>query len=188
MLKYLEEDGKYVEIAGFRNVKIEDAKAFLEAVRRETPGDTEVQFFDADLVASWQHLYFAVLNALMAFRTERNISKSLAVEVMLYASAQRQITKAIELSGVKPGSTNIALVIISENSDSAKAELSAIAKRIGKEPDETVLELSREKTARIRRAFDISDVELETAKAKGNVQQALVDVVIERVALLSTQL
>lgn len=188
MLKYLEEDEKYVEISGFRNVKIEDAKVFLEAIRKQIPEDTEVQFFNADLVASWQHLYFAILNALTAFRTHRNISKSLAVEVMLYVSAQRQITKAIELSGVKPNSTNIAIVILGENPKSVETALSAVAKRVGKNPDETVLELSQEKIVRIRQAFSVSDVELETVKANGNAEQALVDVVVERVALLATQL
>jgi tRNA threonylcarbamoyladenosine modification (KEOPS) complex Cgi121 subunit len=116
------------------------------------------------------------------------VSKSLAVEVMLYASAQRQIKKAIALIGVKPGSTNVAAVILSRNVDSAKAALHAVSKCIGAEPDESVLELSAEKVERIKRAFGISEVELETAAVAKDAQQALVDVVIERVALLSTQL
>jgi tRNA threonylcarbamoyladenosine modification (KEOPS) complex Cgi121 subunit len=157
-------------------------------VRKALPEDVEVQFFEADLVASWQHLYFAVLNAFVAFKTERNISKSVAVEVMLYASANRQISKAIELTGVKPSSTNVATVIISEKPNSIKLGVSTVANRIGKMPNETVLELSSEKTARIMETFGISELELETAPANCNYQQALVDAVIERVALLSTQL
>jgi tRNA threonylcarbamoyladenosine modification (KEOPS) complex Cgi121 subunit len=188
MLKYLEEDGKFVEITGFRNVKIKDAKDLLNVVRGETAQDAEVQFFDADLVASWQHLYFEVLNALMALRNNRNISKSAAVEVMLYASAQRQIKKAIDFIGVKSSSRNVAAVIISENACSSKAGLAAVTKFLSAEPDESVLELSKEKTQRIKCAFNISEVELETVTAKKDAAQALVDSVIERVALLSTQL
>ena len=188
MLKYIEEYEKYVETTGFRNVKIEATAEFLNAIRKEQQQNTVVQFFNAGLVASWQHLYFAVLNALMAFNNKRNISKSVAIEVMLYASAQRQIRKAIDLIGVKRDSAQVAVVIVGESPSSVKAVLSAVSKRVGKEPDETVLELSKEKMLSVRRAFGISEKELETVMEKNNIEQALVDLVIERMALLSTQL
>jgi tRNA threonylcarbamoyladenosine modification (KEOPS) complex Cgi121 subunit len=188
LLKYIEEDGKYVEITGFRNVKIEDAEEFLKAIRKEKQQNTAVQFFNAELVATWQHLYFAVLNALTAFRNKRNISKNVAMEVMLYASAQRQIRKAIALVGVKRDSASMAVVIIGENSDSIKTALNTVSKRIGAKPDKTVLELSKGKMQSIRRAFDISERELETVMKKNNLEQALVNLVVERMALLATQL
>ena len=188
MLKPLQEDGKYVEITGFKNVHVKDAEKFLQAVRNGMPEEAEVQLFDADLIASWQHLYFAVLNALMAFRTGRNISKSVAVEVMLYASAQRQITKAIELIGVKKTTANVAVVVVSKATESVKRALAAIVNCVGVEPDETVLELSTRKVQRIRRAFAVSDLELETVASEGGAAEALIDLVVERVALLSTQL
>jgi tRNA threonylcarbamoyladenosine modification (KEOPS) complex Cgi121 subunit len=188
MLKYVEEAGKYVELTGFRNVNINDAEEFVKATRGDTPQTAGVQFFDAELVASWQHLYFAVLNALLAFRNERNISKSVAMEVMLYASAQRQIRKAIKLLGVKRDSANVAVVIIDENADSVQATLAAVSKRVGAEPDEAVLELTKEKTHNIRKAFEINANELEAVIKKRNANNALVNLVIERIALLSTQL
>lgn len=188
MLKHLTEYGKYVEITGFRNVQLADAEDFLKTARKKMPQRTELQLFDANLMASWQHPYFAVLNALMAFRNGRNISKSVAVEVMLYTSAQRQIKKAIDFVGVKRDTSNVAAVIVSGKVESAKAGLTAVSDCFNMEPDETVLELSVQKVQRIRRAFDISDLELETMTAKDNVEQALVDIVIERVALLSTQI
>lgn len=187
MLKYIEEAGKYVEMTGFRNVGIKDAEEFVKAARKETPQSVLIQFFDAELVATWQHLYFAVLNALLAFRSERNISKSVAMEAMLYASAQRQIRKALQLIGVKRDSANVAVVIIGEKSDSVKTVLSAVSKRVGEEPDESVLEVSKEKARGIREAFGITETALETVMDKNNGEQALVNLVIERMALLSTQ-
>jgi tRNA threonylcarbamoyladenosine modification (KEOPS) complex Cgi121 subunit len=187
LLKYIEEFGEYVEITGFSSAKIEDATEFLEAIRREQQGTT-VQFFNAELVATWQHLYFAILNALTAFRNKSNISKNIAVEVMLYASAQRQIRKAIALVGVKRDSANVAVVIIGEKLGTVKTVLSAISKRVGAEPDETVLALSNGKVQSIREAFSISEIELETVMKAGDAQQALVNLVVERMALLSTQL
>jgi tRNA threonylcarbamoyladenosine modification (KEOPS) complex Cgi121 subunit len=188
LLKYIEETGKYVEITGFRNVRVGDAEEFVKAVRKEKQQRVWVQFFDAELVATWQHLHFAVLNALLAFKNERNVSKSVAMEAMLYASAQRQIKKAIDFMGVKCDSANVAAVIIGESPDSVKVVLSTVSKRIGAEPDETVLELSRKKAQRIREAFGITEKELEAVMEKDDVKQALVKLVIERMALLSTRL
>jgi tRNA threonylcarbamoyladenosine modification (KEOPS) complex Cgi121 subunit len=187
LLKYFDEFGEYVKITGFRNVRIEDAEGFLKATRREQQG-TAVQFFNAELVATWQHLYFAVLNALTAFRNKTNVSKSVAVEVMLYASAQRQIRKAIALLGVKRDSAAVAAVIIGESSDAVKAALSSISKLVGSEPDETVLALSNAKMHNIRRAFSISETEVATVIKASDVEQAIVDLVIERVALLPARL
>jgi tRNA threonylcarbamoyladenosine modification (KEOPS) complex Cgi121 subunit len=188
LLKYIEETGKYVEITGFRNVRVGDAEEFVKAVRKEKQQRVWVQFFDAELVATWQHLHFAVLNALLAFKNERNISKSAAMEAMLYASAQRQIKKAIDFIGVKCGSANVAVVIIGESPDAVKAVLSAVSEAIGAEPDETVLELSRKKAQRIREAFGITEKELQAVIEKNNADQALVKLIIERTALLSTRL
>jgi tRNA threonylcarbamoyladenosine modification (KEOPS) complex Cgi121 subunit len=188
MLKFIKETGKYVEITGFRNVCIKDAEEFMKATREEVRSGVWVQFFDAELVATWQHLYFAVLNALLAFRSEMNIAKSVAMEAIIYASAQRQIRKALHTIGFKGDSTNVAMVITGENPASVEALLSAVSKRVGVEPDDTVLELSRKKARRIRQAFGITGKELETVTEKEDGVQALVDLVIERMALLSTQL
>ena len=188
MQKYIEEAERYVEITGFRNVGIRDAEEFVKAARKELPQKTWIQFFDAELVSTWQHLYFAVLNALLAFTNGRNISKTVAMEVMLYASAQRQIRKAIQLIGVKRASANVAVVIIGENPEHLKAALSAVSKHIGVKPDETVLEFTNEKIQSIRKAFGVSTEELEAVMEKKDAEQALVNLVIERTALLSTQL
>jgi tRNA threonylcarbamoyladenosine modification (KEOPS) complex Cgi121 subunit len=188
LLRHVEKYAKYVEITGFRNVKIEDAEEFLRAICKEKRQNTVVQFFNAELVATWEHLYFAVLNALTAFKNKSNISRNVAMEIILYASAQRQIRKAIALVGVKRDPTDVATVIIGENSDSVKKVLSAISKLIGAEPDDEALELSKDKTQSICKAFDVSERELEAVMKKNNLEQALVDLVIERMALLATQL
>jgi len=187
MLKHIEEAGKYVEITGFRNICINNAEKFVKATREQLPQSSCVQFFDAELVATWQHLYFAVLNALLAFKNERNISKSVAMETILYASAQRQIRKAINFIGVKCDAPDVALVIIGDNSKSVGILLSAVSKAVNKESDDTVLQISENKAQSIRKAFRITDIELEAVQ-KNDDEEVLVDLVIEKMALLSTQL
>jgi len=187
LLKYIEETGNYVEITGFRNIVIGDAEEFLKKVCKEKQRHVWVQFFDAEVVATRQHLHFAVLNALLAFKNERNISKSMAMEAILYASAQHQIRIAIDIMGVKSDSANVAVVVIGESPDSVKAVLAEVSEAAGVESDEAVLELSGKKVQRLREVFGITDIELEAVMEKGDVEQALVKLVIERTALLSAR-
>ncbi|MEM3565906.1 MAG: KEOPS complex subunit Cgi121 [Candidatus Bathyarchaeia archaeon] len=187
MLKHIEEFGKYVAIAGFRDVKIADVEDFLETVRKCLAKNVEAQFFDAWLVVTWQHLYFAALNAINAFKNGINISKSLAVEMLLYASAQRQIRKAMSLLGVKPNCEAIAVLVVGEKAEDVETALQVISNVVGGRRDDAVLELSREKIGVIREAFEISDAELEAIVKGNDLMQALVNLVIERVALLATE-
>ncbi|MEM3695202.1 MAG: KEOPS complex subunit Cgi121 [Candidatus Bathyarchaeia archaeon] len=185
MLKYVEEFGKYVLIAGLKGAKIEDTEKFLKRFSKENL--VEIQFFNACFVAGWQHVYFAVLNALTAFKNKRNISKNLAIETILYASAQRQIRKALENLGIKPKTMELALIIVGEEPRTLKSALNAIIRAAKAKRDDTVLELTDEKIAGIRKIFGISDLELEAVMKKGDLKKALADIVIERMALLATQ-
>ena len=184
----LEEYGKYAEITGYRNVKFEKAEAFLKANRKETPQNVDVQFFDAQLIATQEHLYFAALNALLAFHNKTNISKSLAMETMLFASAQRQIQKAIQRCGITPQTATMAVIVIGEDPTQLKTMLESISTCFGVEPDEQVLEMSNFKEHKIVETFQITDPELKTVMKNGNREEAVVNLVIERVALLATQL
>jgi tRNA threonylcarbamoyladenosine modification (KEOPS) complex Cgi121 subunit len=187
LIRKLEEFGRYVVIAGFRDAKIEDIGAFFNLVRQKA-ADAEIQIFNANLIASWEHLYFATLNALKAFQGKLNISDSLAMETLLYASAQRQIDKAIALLGKKPQGSKIAVLIVAKTLKEAKSALENISKLVSGERDDSTLELTEEKMGGIRRLFSISDVELQSKlKRKGLEKETLVNLVIEHVALLVTQ-
>jgi KEOPS complex subunit Cgi121 len=188
MLKYIEEAGKYAGITGYRNIRIDDCEKFLEIARKDLPKSVWIQFFDAKLVATWEHLFFAIINAITAFRNENNISKSLGMEVMLYASAQRQIRKAITLLGVKRKYGNVAVIIIGEKPDLVQMTLFTISKNLGMDSDEMVLGINKEKMDCIRDLFDIAGEELRAVVEKGDVERALVNLVIERMALLATRL
>ena len=185
MLQYIEEFNRYVEITGYRSIAFVQAVSFLKAHRKQT-SQVELQFFDADLVATEEHLYFAVLNALQAFRGKTNISKSVAMETMLFASAQRQIQKSIEHIGVKPQSKNLAVVIVGEDSKQLDAQLEALTECLGTQPDVSVLQLTADKQKRIRAAFQITEEEIKTENSP--TEAAIVNLVVEHVALLATQL
>ena len=172
MQHYIEEYGKYVEITGYRNIAFAQAEAFLKENRKQTP-TVDIQFFDADLIATQEHLYFAALNALQAFKGKTNISKSPAMETMLYASAQRQIQKAIERCGIKPQTTNMAVVIIGDDQKRIETLLQTVTKCIGMQPDETVLQMTTTKEEKIKKAFEITEEELKTERKTTTAKRQL---------------
>jgi len=186
MIKQVEGFDKYIAIAGFKDVQISDVDHFLNMIR-EKLDDAVVQFFDAKLIAGSQHLYFATLNALKAFKNETNISKNLAVECLLYASARRQIRAALDLIGIRKNSSQIAVLIMADEESSTEKSLADVAKLISGKRDDSVLDLSNEKIAYVRRLFEISDTELAAKLEKDGEKKALSDLVIEHVALLVTK-
>ncbi|HDQ05420.1 MAG TPA: hypothetical protein ENN36_01695 [Candidatus Bathyarchaeota archaeon] len=186
MTQKTEEPNENITIVGFRNVQIEDINAFLEHTRKENKA--AVQFFDAKHVAGPQHLYFAALNALNAFEKNTNISNNLAVEALLYASAQRQIKKAVNMLGIKQDSSEVAALVITENRHKKSDYLRLVTKLIPGERDDSVLELTDKKLGNIKKLFGISDLEFEAKLEKeGAEKEALTDLVIERMALLGTK-
>ncbi len=188
MLYYLNEYSKFAEITGYRNIAFAKAEEFLKTNRKETEQVVDVQFFDAELIATQEHLYFAAINALQAFQNKTNISKSLAMETILYASGQRQIKKAIQRCGIKPETKNMAAVIIGENQAQLQTVLQAVTKCVGADPDEQVLDMTETKKVKIKKAFQITDEEIKTIMKNDDVEKAIISLVIERIALLSTQL
>ncbi len=187
MIKYIDDLNKYVKISGFRGISVQNKEKLLETVRKGK-ADLAIQFFDAGLVCTWEHLYFAVLDALMAFRNHSNLSKSLDMEMLLYASAQRQITKAIKALGIRNEICDIASVVISSNGQSVENCVSNITSLLKSPPDDSVLELTESKISRIMKVFQITELEISSVLRGYDRNQALVDLIIERMALLPTQI
>jgi tRNA threonylcarbamoyladenosine modification (KEOPS) complex Cgi121 subunit len=186
MMCFLEEYGVYEMISGFRGVSFELAERFLKKQRAQDSGSVYIQFFNADLIATAEHLHFAVLNAQEAFKSKTNISKSIAMETMLFAAAQRQIQGAIQKVGLNKTSQNVAVAILGKDKGQVELALMVVASFFGVKPDESVLELTEQKQAAIKMCYQITEAEIETA-TKSNTAKAIVDLIIEREALLSTQ-
>ena len=187
MIKYIDEFGLCLAITAYKNVKIENVEEFIQNIRKET-GNVTVQFFDARFVAGYEHLYFAVLNALTAFKNGLSISKNLAIEILLYAAAERQIRNAVQLLGVREDTAKVAVVVLAESKDEVVKALDKVSSIIQAEEDESILEIDDEKFETIRKLFNVSDLELEAKlERKGLEKEALKDLIIERVALLVTR-
>jgi KEOPS complex subunit Cgi121 len=178
---------KQITIIGFRNVKIQNIDNFLENFKKDNKNNV-IQFFDADNIAGSKHLFFAALHAVQAFEKKTNISNNLAVESILYASAQRQIKKAVRMLGIKQVSSNLAVLIITDNSNETQEYLKFVENNISGKRDDTVLELTDKKFSKIRNLFEISDLEIESKLLKEDQEkEALTYLLIEHMALLGTK-
>jgi len=177
--------GKCLIVEGFRGVKIDIIDRVINIIRANS-GGCYVQILDADYIAGFEHIFFAVLNALKTFKAGYNISRSIPMEILLFASGQDQIKRAIEVLGVKETTRNVVLVIVARKRNEALSALGSIVKALGWEADQGVIEVSNEKVQRIIGAFKISPAELE-ASTRGSPEEAIKNVLIERAALLVAQ-
>ncbi len=172
--------GWYAAIGGFRGGKWEDVEGLLSMARDEAQGTT-FQVFDADRVAGWRHLYFAAVNAVLAFEKRTSISRSLAMEALLYASCQDQISRAFEFMGLSPKTKRIALLVLAQDPNEALRALRRISCVLGEE-DDSALMIDMGKFREIKETLGVSDLELEAVG--GPVEEALTKLVVERGALL----
>ena len=134
-----------------------------------------VQALDADKVVSERHIFFATEKAFAAFSLGRNIAKDAGMEIMRYASGERQIEKALYM-GVSDSTKRIALILASRGRECNWPDDSDLSRLIVL--DGLGCSYSREA---VKETFNISSAELE-AVGEGRIE----DLVIERVALADT--
>ena len=80
-------------------------------------GDSVVQLLNADLIAGRKHIFHAVYQSVLAFSRNENLANDLGVEICLRCSAQRQISKAFQLLGLKEGKMNLCAILLNPNND-----------------------------------------------------------------------
>jgi len=179
---------KFVGVTGFRNIKPFNIDKLLGKITRlRNEKNVTIQLFDSDLIATWEHLFFAALHGVQAFLYSRNISKSLAIESLIYASGQRQIKLAVKVLGLKPKTKNCALLLIGTSPDEIESVAEEVFRDLGGRLDLSVLDIDELKFNRIKTTFDISDIEIETLISNNkwdDQKNALVKLILERLAFL----
>ena len=157
---------------------IKGSKEFISALRDlQARTGCVIQAFDADKVASERHLIFAIEKALLAFSEERNIAKDLGVEILRYASGERQIERALSI-GVSGSTKRVALAIIRPEFAGALAwpDSSELSRLIEVDGMGASFKLDA-----LRETFNISEDEIRAAD-----ETRIPDLVLERVALVDT--
>lgn len=73
----------------------------LKSVKEANGKGATVQIFDSKSIANRTHLIGAYLNSLIAFKNHTNKTKSMAMEMVLFAAMTDQIDTALNLVGAK---------------------------------------------------------------------------------------
>ena len=152
----------------FGRPKIREKDSFLAALREvQNRHGCVIQAMDASVVVSERHATFAAEKALRAFSERRNVAKDLGLEILRYASGQRQIERALSM-GVSESTQRVALIVM-ENGTAL--EISDIIEADDEGP--------RFSPAAVKEAFDIPEPEIKTVG-----EDRIPDLVLERVALI----
>jgi tRNA threonylcarbamoyladenosine modification (KEOPS) complex Cgi121 subunit len=183
----ISELGQYVWISGF-DAKPPSIGHIHQIVSERFPG-TSVQFVDLDKVPGSRYLFVAAYNALKSFSSKHPISRSLAMEILLYVSASRQIVEALKRVGITLETKKIATLAVgpSANEVSATATfLEEIMQR--KSADQLLDEWPTTRIQNVRSAFDIRDKELNAIlDEREKPIRGLERLAIERSALLAVK-
>lgn len=155
-----------IQILGFKGTinSIGETLDYIDSIKED--GEI-IQLLNADSIVSKNHIIHGVNQALLAFDRGENLAKDLSVEIALRCSAQRQISKAFNILGLKEGEMNLCVILI--NSKDHFEELSKIFT-----PDDSVFDLDESNLIKI---YKISDDEI--------INMSLEDIIIDRIAKLT---
>lgn len=154
--------------------EIPDINEFLHTLNDIASGHgIVIQAIDADKTAGNEHIISAVNKAVRAVQRSRSISDNLSIEILLYASGNRQIKKALSM-GIRNGRNNLIMVAVGEDVlEKAISELENLVK------ETDVVGYTHEKRDAIISFFGITESEIAAVG-----EDKIPELVLERVALV----
>lgn len=155
-----------IKILGFK-ASINSIEETLDLINSIKDEDEIIQLINADSIVSRNHIIHGVNQAFLAFNCGENLAKDISVEIVLRCSAQRQISKAFKILGLKKGNMNLCAILI--NSKDYTNELSSFFTL-----DNSVLTPDNENLISI---YQITEKELEI--------MSLEDIIIDRITKLT---
>lgn len=131
----------------------------------------DMQVIDSRLVAGNEHIKFAISQAEKSFKRLENVSSNFFIEVLVRASGQRQIKKALSLFGVR--NSRRVVVISNELPRDFLKEYCCV---------EEDVKIDGRKYSAIKKQFEITEKEISTIGIEKN--EALKSLVKDRIALI----
>lgn len=159
-------------------VQIPNLSGFLSSINSiASENEIIIQGLNADLIAGERHLHFAVGKALRAVAAGRNIAKDPGIEIMRYASGERQIERSFSI-GLREGKNNAVFVLLGKT-DNIILAFPAFKELFEEKSCSELLAYSDSKRKGILTQFGITEAEIEASGEK-----FIPELVIERVALV----
>jgi tRNA threonylcarbamoyladenosine modification (KEOPS) complex Cgi121 subunit len=182
--------GEYlIEVVGIRCRPFQTVEEinslFLNIEKISIDKSTTIQLLDANYVAGRKHALFSALFALDALKHGRRHAEKLSMEILIYASVNRQISTAIKTVGVKIGTSEVIAVAIGRDEENMKNALSQVISMIDGVQDDKILETSEDKIRKLIDTYNVSLKEYEIVKSiSKDPEEALVKILINKMALL----
>lgn len=173
--------GLHLGVLAFKGLAISEVKAFLRSIS-EMVGGVEFQVLNLKYVAGLRHIITSVLISLEAFKHGLNIADKLSMEILVRASGQRQIGKALKILGVKEGSQDLVLVLIDKDRSRVEKAITKLKEAYEAHVDEGALEADR--SQHIMEAYELSEEEVKAEEAYArSMWDSVKNLVAERVIL-----
>jgi len=164
-----------IKIIGAKG-KIDDVDEILNKVNKySSENNLIIQVFNAELIFGKNHIISAVQHARRAIELKTNTTNSFKMEILLYASGERQLKLAIPKMGVKKGEINIVFVLINDNGKITKKMTDDFILITTLIQDNSVIE-GNENTLK---KFGIDKREIETV-----MKTKYEDLILEKVAMV----
>jgi tRNA threonylcarbamoyladenosine modification (KEOPS) complex Cgi121 subunit len=176
----------YICISEFNNSKRLGKDALLNLANSKSV--LSVQFFNGAMIVDEIHLLSAAQNAFNAWKGNYMKSRNLDVEMAIYASAQHQIGRALELMGVTDKTATVAVIVLGEDKQKVGDIMINFERTIGKEVI-SPFEMTPEKLETLMAIFSISDSELSLFLDQDDTksrQRALSKCVVSRISQVAT--
>jgi KEOPS complex subunit Cgi121 len=159
------------DIAGAR-ARISDPRAAIAAAQAWAAAHgAEVLLADASVVFGRDHLDSAARHALRARASGAGVARDLGIETLRYLSAQRQVSDAIRLGGLRSGSEAIAVVAF-------EGSAAGLLTQLGWTRDDAVLD-PEGKSLRI--------LGIRRSEERTVPKERIMDLALERTALLDLE-
>jgi len=146
-----------------------------------------IQFLDSSLIVSVGHLLSAAQNAVNAWKGDYMLTRGLDAEVLVYASAQRQIGRAIENLGIHDGLQSIALTVVGGDKKAVRDVITKMVDKVGEEVKPAFVP-DRERLERIMHHYSIDEKEIKALTDSDEVEiwaEALSKCVVSRVSIVA---
>ena len=154
-----------IKILGFKASidSVEETLNLIDGIKKD--GEI-IQLLNADSIVSKNHIIHGVNQAFLAFKRGQNLANDISVEIVLRCSAQRQISKAFDMLGLKIGQMNLCAVLV--GCDDYTSKLSSLFTL-----DESVLTPDIDNLANV---YGIGEAELENFDVE--------DIIVDRITKL----
>jgi tRNA threonylcarbamoyladenosine modification (KEOPS) complex Cgi121 subunit len=168
-----EDDELNICIAEFRNATHLDRDRLLSMASSMSEFVLAIQFFDGAMIVNEIHLLSAAQNAFNAYKGGYMRSRSLDVEMVIYASAQHQIGRALELMGINDKTASVAVVALGKDKQKIQSAMLNLEQTIGNE---------------ITPAFDMTSKRLETLMETFAIDASEISLFLDQDDIKSRQL